>query len=146
MLLGHYYVSLTEKNRTAIPKKFREELGNTGIIARWYEGCLVVVSEKNWTSFFNRLTGKSETFTEPVRDTDRFIFGSAFNISLDEQGRFVIPKVLVDYAGLKDQIVFVGLLDRIEIWDKNAWEEREKTVGEKANLLIEKLAHDKKQS
>jgi len=144
MLLGHYYVNVTKKNRTAIPKKFREELENVGIIAKWYEGCLVIVSEKNWASFFARLTGKSDTFTEPVRDTDRFIFGSAFNISLDEQGRFVIPKVLIDYAGLKDEIVFVGLLDRIEVWNSNDWKEREKVVSKKANLLIEKLAHDKR--
>ena len=106
MLIGHYFVRLTEKNRTAFPKKFRELIGESAIIAKWYEACLVVVSKKNWNDVLSKLTGKSQIYTKPVRETDRFILGSAFEVSLDKQGRFVIPRVLKEYADLSEKIVF----------------------------------------
>lgn len=143
MLIGQYIASLTEKGRTALPKRFREVIGDSVIVAKWYEGCLVVVDAPSWVELLQKLTGKSEIITAPVRDTDRFILGSAFEVELDAQGRFVIPKVLRDYAGLKSEIIFLGLGSRVEIWDKGAWEEREKYVQENAPEMIEKLAKEK---
>jgi MraZ protein len=142
MVIGQYLVKLTEKNRTALPKKFRDELGNEVIIARWYEGCLVVVSNKGWRALLDKLTGKSELITEPVRDTDRFILGSAFEVELDSQGRFVIPKILKDYANLTEEVVFVGLGDRIEVWNKNDWKEREIYVQENAAKMVEEVSKE----
>ena len=140
MLIGQYVNRLNEKGRTALPAKFREIVGDSAIIAKWYEGCLVVVDTNSWEVLLTKLTGKSEIITSPVRDTDRFILGSAFEINLDSQGRFVIPKILREYAGLKDEITFVGLGTRVEVWDKKAWEEREKFVQEHASEFVEKLA------
>ena len=140
MFIGHYYSVLTDKGRTAFPKKFRVQIGEAGICAKWYEGCLVIVGEDKWGALLERLTGKSEIITKPVRDTDRFILGSAFEIDFDAQGRFVVPKVLRDYAQLSDEIVFVGLGDRVEVWNKKDWEEREKKVADEAEVLIEEIA------
>ena len=141
MVIGQYLVKLTEKNRTALPKKFRNELGNAVIIARWYEGCLVIVSSKGWKALLDKLTGKSELITEPIRDTDRFILGSAFEVELDSQGRFVIPKILKDYANLNEEVTFVGLGDRVEVWNKNAWKEREVYVQENAAQMVEEVSN-----
>lgn len=142
MLIGHYYVKLTDKNRAAVPKIFREELGENAICAKWYEGCLVVVSKNSWQELLAKLTGKSEVITRSVRDTDRFILGSAFEFEFDRQGRFVIPKSLKEYAKLTKEVVFVGLGNRVEIWDKKAWREREVYVQEKSAELVEQLAAD----
>jgi MraZ protein len=140
MVIGQYLVKLTGKNRTALPKRFREELGNNVITAKWYENCLVIVSNKGWRVLLDKLTGKSELITEPVRDTDRFILGSAFEVVLDSQGRFVIPKILKDYANLEEEVIFVGLGDRVEVWNKNAWKEREIYVQENAAQMIEEVS------
>ena len=140
MLIGHYYTKLTEKGRSSVPKKFRQEIGNKAIIAKWYENCLVIVDPDSWNALLNKLTGKSQIITEPVRDTDRFILGSAFEIDLDSQGRFVIPKALRDYARLSEEIVFVGLGNRVELWDSNLWIEREKYIQDHAGKMIEEIA------
>lgn len=140
MLLGHYITRLTTKGRTSIPAKFRKEIGNRAIVARWYEGCLVVVGIEEWKALLDKLTGKADIITQPVRDTDRFILGSAFEIRLDNQGRFVLPRVLREYASLSDEVVFVGLGDRVEVWSKKSWEDREKYIQEHAGKMIEDLA------
>jgi MraZ protein len=142
MIIGQYLTRLSEKNRTSLPKKFRDAIGDEGIIARWYEGCLVVVNGTTWKALLNRLTAKANVITQPVRDTDRFILGSAFEIEFDDQGRFVIPKVLKDYARLEDEVYFIGLGDRVEVWNKKDWEDREAYIAKNAAQLVEKLSQE----
>ena len=127
------------------PSKFKKILGTQVIVAKWYEECIVVVNANEWESLLNKLTGKEEHITVSVRDTDRFILGSAFEVELDAQGRFVVPKVLLNYAHVEKEAVFLGLGDRVEIWDAKAWKEKEKEVQETASALIEKIADDAKQ-
>lgn len=145
ILLGQYSVKLTDKGRLALPSKFKKILGTQVIVAKWYEGCIVVVNANEWGALLNKLTGKEKHITASVRDTDRFILGSAFEVELDAQGRFVVPKVLLNYAGVEKEAVFLGLGDRVEIWDKGAWREKEKEIQESASALIEKIADDAKQ-
>ena len=52
----------------------------------------------------------------------RFLFGSAFEVEPDKQGRVLIPSPLREYAELQTDIVIVGLEGRAEIWDKQRWD------------------------
>ena len=140
MLLGTYFGVLSPKRRTAVPSTFRKLLGDRLIIAKWYEECLVLVSESLWSALLKRLTAKAETITASVRDTDRFILGSAYEVLPDDQGRVVIPEFLASYAHLGDEIVFLGLGDRIEIWNREKWKEREILISKNASQLLENLA------
>ena len=125
MLIGQYESKLTDQNRLAVPKKIRLELGEEMIVAKWYEGCLVLVSRENWQKLSTRLIGKQEILISPVRDIDRFILASAFEINLDSQGRFVLPESLKRFAEIKSEVVFIGLGDRAEIWPLDKWLELE---------------------
>ena len=140
MLIGQYSTNLSPKRRIAIPKKIREKLGKKMIVAKWYEGCLVLIGEANWEALLNRLTGESKMITAPVRDTDRFVLGSAYELDTDDQGRVILPSSLTNYAKLSKRVVFVGLGDRAEIWDKDEWEKRELYIARHAGEFIEKLA------
>lgn len=142
MLLGTYSAKFVSGHRIAIPSLFRKELGVSCILARWYEGCLVLVGRENWEVLYKRLTGGEELIVSPIRDTERFILGSAFEVFPDDQGRIVIPERLVEYSGLKSDVYFLGLGEKIEIWDKESWELKEKQVISEAGEFIEKLAND----
>jgi MraZ protein len=61
--------------------------------------------------------------TKGVRETTRFLIGGASEIETDEQGRFVLPKNLKNYAQIKNEVVFIGLLRWIEVWDITLWNE-----------------------
>ncbi len=144
MLIGQYQSKISEKGRVAVPSKFRNELGEKPIIAKWYEGCLVIVNSQSWLDLLNKLTGKSEIISSPIRDTDRFILGSAFEVDMDDQGRFVIPKALRDYSDLTNDAIFLGLGTRIEIWNKNQWLEREKYIQKHAAEMVEEISEKNK--
>ena len=116
MIIGQYRSKLTENNRVAVPKRFRKELGHELVIAKWYESCLVMVDKKGWKKLLERLVGRTNLIISPVRDIDRFVLASAFDVILDSQGRFVLPDVLGEYADIKIDVGFLGVGDRIEIW------------------------------
>jgi MraZ protein len=140
MIIGQYKSKLTDKNRLSVPKKIRDEFGEEMIIARWYESCLVLVPKGYWQIFIKRIRGRSKLVVEPVRDVERFIYGSAFEVVLDSQGRFILPEVLALYSNIKDDVVYIGLGDRVEIWANNEWEKLEKDIETKANKAIEAIA------
>lgn len=146
MLVGQYKSKLTDKDRVSVPVKIRQEIGSELIIARWYEQCLVLVSSENWQRLTTRLVGQSYLVTSPVRDIDRFIYSSAFEIKLDRQGRFVIPERLKTYSDIKSEVVFVGLGDRVEVWPSKKWEEQEKDVEKRASLALEKIARNERKA
>jgi MraZ protein len=140
MLLGQYTSKLTDKYRISVPKKFRKELGEELIIARWYENCLVLISKGNFDNLRFRLTGEKKLVISPIRDIDRFILGSAYEIKLDKQGRFIIPEILMAFAEIESEVTFVGLGDRVEIWSSGKWREMEDRSEEKAKQALEKIA------
>ena len=144
MIIGNYSSKLTQGRRLAIPSKFRTKLGKKLIVARWYENCLVLVSQNNWEALLTKLSGKSEFLTSPVRDTDRFILGSAFEVQPDSQGRVLLSEDLVKHANLDSEVVFIGLGDRVEIWSKSDWNKRQQYLSDNASELIEKVAKDER--
>lgn len=140
MLIGSYLGNIGERRRVAVPKKFLTELGERAIIAKWYEDCLILVSEKFWEELLRRLTGDSRVISFGVRDIERFILGSAFETEPDSQGRIIIPEILSEYANLGKEVVFAGLTDRVEIWAKEKWDEKSKDLVSTTREYIENLA------
>lgn len=131
---------LSEARRIAIPKKFLGELGEVPVLAKWYENCLILVNNGFWEKLSERLIGGRHKFNIIVRDIERFILGSAYEVEPDEQGRVIVPEDLVKYAKFTKEVVFVGLVDRIEIWPKEIWEEKTKGLAHLTKNYLEDLA------
>jgi MraZ protein len=139
MLIGNFSAKLSPNGRTAIPKKFRQELGDHVIVTQGYEQCLIIVSTNSWSKLINP---DKPFILDAARETDRFLLGNAFEADLDDQGRLVIPQILKNYAQLTDHLIFVGVGNRVEIWSQSRWVEYQeylnKNSGDIAKRLIEK--------
>ena len=139
MLTGSYLAALSDARRVAVPKKFITDLGNNPVIAKWYEDCLVIVRPEFLNNLISRLTGDRKVADLGVRDVERFIIGSAFEVEADEQGRIIIPEILSKYANFTKDLVFVGLIDRVEIWSKEIWDQKSISLAKTTKEYIEKL-------
>jgi MraZ protein len=126
MLLGQVNNKLDDKNRLSFPYRFRKELGDKLIITQNMEGSLLVVSQDRWKTLLEGTEDKPFIIKE-AREVQRFLFGAAQEIELDEKGRFILPEHLKTYSGIETEAVFVGVYNRVEIWDKKRWEEYNKT-------------------
>lgn len=142
MLLGQVIVKVGDKGRIALPKKFREVLGDKIIVTYGFENSLMIVSEKNWKPLLEGTEDKPFLLSG-ARDTQRFLLGSASPIELDSQGRCVLPEYLRDFAGIGEEVVFVGLYKYAELWDGKKWEayrkNMQKNISEVAEKLIDKI-------
>jgi len=76
-----------------------------------------------------------------IRDTTRFLLGSASEIELDSQGRFIVPSYLSEYASLKNEGIFLGLGKWVELWDKNLWNEKIKEIESHSSEVGDRLAN-----
>lgn len=123
MIIGEYRSKIGDKKRVSLPKRFRDELGEEIILTRGYEDALILVNKGMWEKIAKDVIGGS-FINKNVRDTSRFLIGGAIEISIDKQGRFLIPDSLFDHAGLSKDVVFIGLINWIEVWDREKWDKR----------------------
>jgi MraZ protein len=142
MLIGEYEARLTDKNRVAIPKKIRDEFAEGLILSRGYEGCLILLDKKRWDDFEN-IINKGSILMLSIRDTKRFIFGGAYELDLDSQGRFVLPNNLKDYAQINNDLIFIAIKDWVEIWALDIWEKKLNELKSNAGDIAEQIFKNK---
>ncbi|MDH7476643.1 MAG: division/cell wall cluster transcriptional repressor MraZ [Microgenomates group bacterium] len=129
VFFGEYLVSFSAPGRIVLPKKLRELLkGNTFILTKGFDFCLSGYDKEDWEEKAKSLLSVSLLEKEGL-DKRRFLFSSTVYLDIDEQGRFVIPRHLLIYAGLKDKAIIVGTGDHFEIWSPEKWEKYLKQSG-----------------
>ena len=123
MLGGEYRHTLDPKGRVSIPAKFRNELGNVFVVSKGIgEKCLFIFTLEEWQKIENKIRSLPLS-DKNARQFTRYFVGGASECELDKQGRILLPAVLREFAGLEKEVVSVGVLKRIEIWDKNRWQD-----------------------
>ena len=121
MFMGEYSHTIDTKGRLIIPSKFREELGETFVVTKGLD-CLFVFSDEEWKAFEIKLKSLPLT-NKNARQFARFFVAGATPCELDKQGRILLPATLREFAGLEKDVVLTGMLNRIEIWSKEKWNE-----------------------
>ena len=122
MFMGEYSPTIDTKGRLIIPSRFREELGETFVVTKGLDGCLFVFSDEEWKAFEIKLKSLPLT-NKNARQFARFFVAGATPCELDKQGRILLPATLREFAGLEKDVVLTGMLNRIEIWSKEKWNE-----------------------
>lgn len=138
MLIGEYTHTLDEKNRMSLPVKFRKEIGNSVVIAPGLDNCLSLFTTKEWQKISSKLSDSSMLASDN-RSFSRFMFGQAVDISVDSQGRILIPENLKNRSKLSSKVVVIGVQNRVEIWNEEAWNNYKKVVETQADALADKL-------
>ncbi len=121
--VGRYEHSLDTKGRVILPAKFRATFERGGYLAENHEGCLAL-----WTygEFERQMTSMQEQAAAGRTDRNRARLwaSNAQEVEIDRQGRMVIPPRLRQFARLESDVLVIGALDRIELWNPSLWEEQ----------------------
>ena len=125
MFYGEYAHSLDKKDRLIIPAKFRdvikEHFAEKFYLTRGLDSCLFLFTEESWKSQERKFREMPFTRNES-RQFNRLYFSGACDAVCDKQGRILIPVYLKRHAEIKQDVVIIGVSDRIEIWAKEKWE------------------------
>ena len=131
---GEFKSTLDVKGRMNFPIKLREELGSSFFISKTIgERCIKVYSKEDWSALVEMIHQMPQVKTAEIQ---RYLFGSAYEVEPDKQGRVLIPQPLREYAGLQTDIVIVGLEGRAEIWDKAQWEAFNNSINKEDLLAV----------
>ena len=121
MLIGEYQNLIDAKNRCIIPAKFREDLGESCILTKGLDECLILYPMSTWKRQQKSLEELPMADKE-ARAFRRFIYANAFECEIDKQGRILIPASLKESAGIEKELITIGMSDRVEIWGRESFE------------------------
>lgn len=145
MFSGLHQVVLDEKGRLAFPASLRAALAQPAgdaefvLTLSFYEPCLVGLSVPAFAALADKI-GSLPPSNPAVSEFKRVVIASATTLCLDKSGRVVVPKELRDYAGLERDAVWAGVVDKIELWSKSRWDERNARRLEDAEFLAQARA------
>ena len=135
MFYGEYDYKVDPKGRVAIPPEFRDAFRAGIIVRRGEEKCITIYPASVWEQMAQELVSKTPA-RGIIRKRNRYIFGFAFKLNADPQGRIVIPPSLREYANIHNIAVIVGANNCLELWNKEEWlQEREILTKEGPDYL-----------
>lgn len=114
------------KGRIAIPAKCRELLtsicgGKIVVTAHNQDRCLLVYPEGEWQDNILPKIQSLPSFNKAALRTQRLLIGYATSLELDGNGRVLLSPTLRDYANLEKRLMLVGIGNKFELWDEDAW-------------------------
>lgn len=119
MFVGTFEHSLDDKGRVVLPATFRAQLVDKGFVSQ-YDRCLGLWTEDGFSDMADRLTEKVRDGLAP-QEALRAFASKAIEVRPDSQGRITIPQRLRDFAALDREVVVIGAINRIEIWNAGRW-------------------------
>ena len=114
------------KGRIAIPTKCRDALmaacdGQIVITAHIQERCLSIYPLQEWSQKVLPQIQALPTVYKQAARAQRLVIGYAHEFTLDGNGRVLLPPTLREFASLDKKLMLVGLGNKFELWDEQAW-------------------------
>jgi len=139
MFMGEFSHAVDAKGRIIMPARFREELGDCFVLTVGIDGCLTAYPTEAWKSFIEKLMALPSS-NKSVRQLQRFFMSNANECEFDKQGRVLLPAKLRNAAKIDKEVTFIGMKDKIEIWDSTKCSDEETFSGvEEASEEMSKL-------
>ena len=110
------------------------------VLAKEQETCLAIRPASAWNRFMDEMRRLGTIWNQDYRDFQRRYTAGAFDTQLDAAGRVMLPQALIDKAGLGREVMLVGNLDTIEVWDRARWREEEARLDEAVPELARRLS------
>ncbi len=138
MFMGEYNHTIDAKGRVIVPAKLREDLGEQFVVTKGLDHCLFVYPNDEWQAFAEKLR-KLPMTSKDSRNFQRFFMAGAITAEVDKQGRILLSQSLREHAMLDKDVVLIGMTNRVEIWDKNRWNELNSSIEDNMEEVSESL-------
>lgn len=146
-LIGEFDCKLDAKGRLMVPAGLKKQLpaidADGLVVNRGFEKHLVVYSKAEWDKVTADLA-QLNPYEEKNRKFVRYFTRGATELSLDSSGRVLLPKSLLEYAGIGSEVVLSCQFNKIELWSKEAYEEQMDDEPENFASLAEEVMGNKR--
>jgi len=121
---GQFLHSIDSKGRLSLPARLRknvaEDADNTFVMTLGIDKCIEIYPKDQWKLIEEKLL-KLNFFDQREARFIRMMLQNAQEDTMDAQSRILIPQSLLDYAGIKNEVLILGVLKKIELWDNNVY-------------------------
>jgi MraZ protein len=143
---GEYECKLDEKGRLKLPSAILNQLGDDQshdfVANRGFEKCLYLFPKDIWTIKLNEVQGLNEYLPE-VRQFKRYFYRGATAFTPDKSDRILLPKLLLEYAGIDKTVFITAVGDYLELWSEQGYNELISKEPADISSLAEKIARHK---
>lgn len=137
VVFGEFSYQIDAKNRFRIPAKLKSILENGAFITKGTNGCLFILGKEKFEQMANRFSDVS-LFDQSAMLDLRLFYSGACEAEQDGQGRILMPKNLLEFAGIKKDIIFLGVNDHVELWAKERYEQYSKNYDQILNVKVKR--------
>jgi MraZ protein len=138
---GHFDYSLDAKNRLNVPAKFRAAFSSGVVLAKALEPCVAIWAPDTFERWTESFLSNLNPVSPERRKLTRYFAGNSFDVDLDSAGRVTLNQALLDHAGIDKEIVIVGNLDHLEVWDARRFQDDQSALNEEISGIAESLGH-----
>ena len=138
---GHFDYSLDAKNRLTVPPKFRATFSNGVVLAKGLEPCISLWTPEGFEQWTDSFLSNLNPVSAERRKLTRFFAGSSFDVEVDSAGRVTLNQPLLTHARIAKEVVLVGNLDHLEVWDRETWQSDQEQLADEIVGIAESLGH-----
>jgi len=144
-LASKYDCKIDAKGRLVLPSRiknsFPEDAGNEVVLRMAFEPCLILYPMVEFKKTYQKIAGLNE-FNKEHRMLQRNFFSSIAPVEIDGSGRILLPRQMMEYAGLEKEALVVGTGLRVEIWNPDRYNEQAINDPDELSQLAEKYLMD----
>ena len=138
---GHFDYSLDAKKRLNVPPKFRASFSSGVVLAKALEPCVAIWTPDGFEQWTETFLSRLGPLSPERRKLTRFFAGSSFDAELDSAGRVTLNQALLDHGSISKEVVVVGNLDHLEVWDRDKWIADQRELSDEIVEIAESLGH-----
>jgi transcriptional regulator MraZ len=138
---GHFEYALDAKNRLNVPAKIRAAFSGGVVLAQGLEPCVTIWVPDEFERWTESFLASLNPLSPARRKLTRYFAGTSFDAELDSAGRVTLNPALIDHAGIDREVMIVGNLDHLEVWDRRRWAEERTQLGDEISGIAESLGH-----
>jgi MraZ protein len=129
--VGQFQHSLDAKGRLILPSRFRPEFEHGGHLSPNTEGCVALWTPGEFARKADEYLAESRGGGSTGRQFARYWAANSSDVDFDKQGRFALPAAIRDYGRLTGDVLVVGMLDHVELWNPATYAEQVNSAEEK---------------
>ncbi len=138
---GHFEYALDAKNRLNVPARIRAAFSGGVVLAQAPEPCVTVWTPEEFERWTQSFLSDLNPLSPERRKLTRYFAGTSFDAELDSAGRVTLNPALIEHAGIDREVVIVGNLDHLEVWDRRRWSEERSALSQEIVGIAESLGH-----
>lgn len=121
--VGQFQHSLDAKGRLILPVKFRGEFEHGGHLSPNSEGCVALWTPAEFARQMDERLAMTRTGGSGERRQARYWAANSMDVEFDKQGRFAVPLNIRDFGHLAGDVMIVGAIDHVELWNPASYDE-----------------------